>query len=524
MTAAWLVATWLAGVVAAAQPVALPAALTPAFAEKTPAGAPVVPMVLQTWFASQPAHLRGLFARRMHEGLIGKAEHVRRLLVLRPAPETLELLLNDGCVLCHTNPAEQDADTLFEPAPGPDGSRPHLDLREFLSDVHLRRGLSCSGCHGGQPTDTEMTDAIEERWPAASERKRSRGWIATFCARCHADPAFMRTFAPSMPTDQFDKFSKSGHGAALLVKGDAKAPQCISCHGVHGIRGARSPLSPVHAHNVPATCGRCHADADYMRGYTVRGRPIPTTQLTEYKNSVHGKARLERGDAGAPACNDCHGNHSTMPPEAAGVGQMCGSCHAGEATAFEASKHKGAFLRHGWPECAQCHGDHAIAATSDKLLATDPGTSCRACHDKHAAGNSESQTVTAEFRTSLTRLAAAPAALKRQAEELAGRGLDTEPVLAAVSEIEDALRASRVRTHALERTSFAEAYQPGASAARHAEDLLQAARADFRFRRNGLLLAAAIMAALGVAVWLRLRVAERGQKPRDGEGPPSDVA
>jgi hypothetical protein len=39
-----------------------------------------------------------------------------------------------------------------------------LDLREVVSDIHLRRGLSCSGCHGGKPTDEEMTQEIYDRW------------------------------------------------------------------------------------------------------------------------------------------------------------------------------------------------------------------------------------------------------------------------------------------------------------------------------------------------------------------------
>ena len=126
----------------------------------------------------------------------------------------------------------------------------------------------------------------------------------------------MRGFNPSLPTDQLSKYKESQHGILLLQEKDSKAAQCVSCHGVHGIRGPKSRQSKVHPQAIPETCGHCHADAKYMAGYKKDdGTPLPTDQLEKYKQSVHGKALLEKGDLGAPACNSCHGNHAAMPPK-----------------------------------------------------------------------------------------------------------------------------------------------------------------------------------------------------------------
>src|SRR5207249_2338624 len=133
----------------------------------------------------------------------------------------------------------------------------------------------------------------------------------------------------------------SPHGRRLLEQKDSRAPQCVSCHGNHGIRNSKDPLSTTYAKRVPETCGSCHASAEKMAGILrTGGSPMPVNQLREYQSSVHGRALLERGDVGAPACNDCHGNHAAMPPGLASVSQSCSLCHALNASLFDGSKHK----------------------------------------------------------------------------------------------------------------------------------------------------------------------------------------
>ena len=73
----------------------------------------------------------------------------------------------------------------------------------MVSDVHLRRGLSCSGCHGGKPTDEDMSDEIYKRWPEREKRMADKSWIPRFCTEaCHSQPGFMRRFNPSCEVAQ----------------------------------------------------------------------------------------------------------------------------------------------------------------------------------------------------------------------------------------------------------------------------------------------------------------------------------
>jgi len=96
----------------------------------------------------------------------------------------------------------------------------------------------------------------------------------------------MRNYNPGLPIDQEEKYKSSVHGMKH-AKGDLKVAVCSSCHGGHDILKSVDAKSHVNAANLPVTCGRCHANAGYMKEYG-----IPTDQVAEYKTSVHGKALL----------------------------------------------------------------------------------------------------------------------------------------------------------------------------------------------------------------------------------------
>ena len=69
-----------------------------------------------------------------------------------------------------------------------------MNLKEVVEDVHFRRGVSCAGCHGGDPTADLGHDFVKE-WPE-KDRQKNRAWVVQFCARCHSDPAIMHEFNP----------------------------------------------------------------------------------------------------------------------------------------------------------------------------------------------------------------------------------------------------------------------------------------------------------------------------------------
>jgi cytochrome b6 len=458
-------------------------------------------------FRNLPSHAQDLFISAVASGFLGTPQQLATLLSLDLDDRKTELLLSDNCVLCHSNTDMPD-EILFRIRKDHNAPYGHLDLAEMVNDVHFRRGLMCSGCHGGAPTDTEMSPEIYKRWPADDVRKKDRTWIPGFCARCHSSSDFMRDYNPGLPVDQLLKYKTSRHGQLLLEKKDSKAAQCISCHGVHGIRGPDSPASSVYPENIPTTCGHCHANAEYMKGYTLPdGRPVPTNQLELYRRSVHGVALLKKHDKGAPACNGCHGNHAALQPQTAFVSQVCRNCHSANGSLFDGSPHKKAFEAHRWPECATCHNNHLIETPSDAMLKPGPKALCTDCHEKY--GKPICIETAAFFYTTITGLAGQTAALDKDVDRLAERGFDVDDLRFQASAVNDALRKVRLDIHTFDRSDFLR----GSQAASGAIDQLRKGTArtwrEYRYRRSGLLLATAFISIFGIFLYLKIRQVDR---------------
>lgn len=463
----------------------------------------------RAYLESMPGHVIETLHAKIDEQWIAGPRQLHTLLSVGLQPQALEIALQDNCILCHTDPDSQEKRTLFTALE--DGSG-RFSFRELAADVHFRRGLSCAGCHGGSPEGTDHTDDMLALWPPSrADRKKDRAWIPGFCGRCHADSSLMRRFNPSLPTDQLAKYKESLHGQLLLEKGDSKAAQCVSCHGVHGIRGPDSPLSSVHARRIPETCGHCHADAEYMAGYLdLHGNPLPTDQLEKFKASVHGKALLEEGDIGAPACNDCHGSHSALPPEVASVAQVCRNCHLSQGTLFDGSPHKKAFAKNDWPECGQCHGNHDIEAPDDTWIGDTPGTVCHDCHAENSKDNPDCDRTAAHFKRELVMLVSGHQDLAHVASELREKGLDTEEIDQVGVDLEEAVLQARTRIHSFDRSTFDQAAKTGHGFVAKGGELVAAAHEEYRFRVKGLSISVAVMVLLAVAIYLRLRAYEAG--------------
>ena len=453
-------------------------------------------------------NLRERLNQAVEKETITRPEHLAALFALNLRPQKMELVLENNCILCHSDSANHSADTLFTLTPGAEAPSSHMNLKEIVEDVHFKRGISCAGCHGGDPAADLGHDHVKE-WPE-KDRAKNRAWVVQFCARCHSDPAKMHEFNPALPTDQLAKFKDSPHGHRLLDKHDDRAPSCVSCHGVHGIRPAKDPQSKVYARTVPETCGACHANPETMAGITrADGSPLPTTQLAEFRTSVHGKALLQRGDLGAPACNDCHGNHAPSPPGVANVSRSCSLCHSTNASLFDGSKHKQAFDKNGWPECSKCHGNHAIQKTNDKMLAAGPGALCTDCHRQFSKDNPECEATAAYFHKTITEMDAARNRFAGVTEKLAARGLDVDPIKDQVNELEDTLKKSRSQIHSFSRNAFQQVAAPGTEAVQKADALAGKAREEYKFRRLGLRASIAAIGLLMLTIYLKLRQMEK---------------
>jgi predicted CXXCH cytochrome family protein len=487
----------------------IPAKLAVLLAATGSDGEPFVIPEQRAYFDGLNDHLKTLLSKVVDAEIVTRGDHLGSILALGLRPQKMEVFLQDNCVLCHTDPEIQKPETLFSLAQPSSSSTAHsLQLRDLVDDVHFGRGLSCAGCHGGDPASDKLEHSFVEEWPSTG--RADHGWVPAFCARCHSDPTFMNRFNPALPTDQWAKYRESPHGKLLLESKDLRAPDCVSCHGVHGIRSGKHPLSKVYPKRVPETCGACHANPETMAGFKMPdGTPLPTNQLAEYRTSIHGIALLERGDLGAPACNNCHGNHAAMPVGLSNVSQSCGLCHAGNASLFDGSRHKLAFEEHKWAQCGQCHGHHGIAKADDSLLAPGPGALCTQCHQEFASDKPECTATAAYFYASITGLDQARIRFVATAEELAMKGLDVDPIHNQLNELGDSLKQARSHIHSFSKNDFDRIAAPGVIAVQSISKMVEEARSEYRLRQLGLVGIIVLIGVVMLLLYLKLRQLER---------------
>jgi hypothetical protein len=241
----------------------------------------------------------------------------------------------------------------------------HIDETQLHNSAHAK--LSCMDCH---------LDVLEI--PHSKKLKKVN------CLACHAKG---KTFEQG-PAIEYLLYRDSVH-ARERQKGNAKAPDCASCHGTHDVLSRTDIRSRGYRLNIPdKMCGRCHQKA-----------------LSEYRKSVHGTFS-NRGDVNPPICTDCHTEHGirrTVDPfstvYATNIVNMCVKCHGDfakmklygkkteEVETYYESFHGVAtkFGEKNIAHCVSCHGFHAIqtreAPTSSINPANLPATCGQAkCH------------------------------------------------------------------------------------------------------------------------------------------------
>lgn len=363
----------------------------------------------------------------------------------------------------------------------------------FSQDIHAQKGLTCVSCHGGDPTSDDPDKAMSKKagWQGKIERKQ----IPQLCGGCHSNPSYIRQFNPSLRTDQLDQYRTSVHGKRLAA-GDTKVAVCIDCHGVHDLRAPSDPRSTVNPVNVATTCARCHADADYMKGYS-----IPTDQFAKYSESVHHEALTVRGDVSAPTCSTCHGNHGAVPPGVDKVHNVCSNCHAFQDQMYEKSSHKKAFQAASLPGCVVCHGNHGIAYPTDAKLGTGPDAVCMRCH---TPGDKCDQ-ARAGLQANLIRL---DEAIKKADQVLAlaeSSGMEVGEARMAQAQARDSLTKARVTIHSFRTELVDEDVQAGLKIAAADLQTGQHAMVERDRRRAGLgvSLVAIGMVLVGLRLYLK---------------------
>jgi hypothetical protein len=144
---------------------------------------------------------------------------------------------------------------------GAQGGRLGGPVEQWRGSIHAVNGISCHGCHGGDPTVMSMEAMSPERGFLGVPAQVA---IPGFCGRCHVGVK--------------EDYLGSAHGRALGVGG----PHCVTCHGNHAVRRASPDLIN------PKDCTRCH---EYGRAEEIRAAVVETdrmiTELDRTLDALH---------------------------------------------------------------------------------------------------------------------------------------------------------------------------------------------------------------------------------------------
>lgn len=271
------------------------------------------------------------------------------LLLCAPSVRAQAPPANSDCLSCHDDAS----------AARGDGTSVAVQPGAFAQSVHA--GVACVDCHRALAKQTD--------WPHPERL------AVVQCAACHEEPVA--------------KYEAGVHAKSRQSRPGSAAARCVDCHGTHDIRPSADVRSRAHHSNLPATCGRCHGDAETIRRERIRVGDV----LAAYRDSIHGRALTRSGLTVAPNCADCHRAHDIQPRDAAtssvnrrNAPATCGKCHEGIRHEFEAGIHgeRLAAGAAGAPSCADCHTAHNIARTDQPAFELDAVKECGMCHADHA--------------------------------------------------------------------------------------------------------------------------------------------
>jgi hypothetical protein len=281
------------------------------------------------------------------------------------------LIVSANCASCHT------AHSIL----------PHTDPASSIARQNIAK--TCTKCHA----EIEMV----HRKVIKGELWEKQAHVLPACVDCHQPHKIRRVFYDQGAADadclrcHSDPRLKAADGRALFVDdGQVRRSRharvaCSQCH---------SEVNPAHARPCDATthkveCAVCHAEVG-----------------TQYQRSIHGSL-LQRGDANAPTCKECHGTHAVLgrmdprsPTFPRQVPDLCARCHreGGKAAVrytgtqhqiverFTESIHGRALIEGGLTvtaTCTSCHTAHMVLPRSDPESSVNPArlpSTCGRCH------------------------------------------------------------------------------------------------------------------------------------------------
>jgi hypothetical protein len=229
------------------------------------------------------------------------------------------------CGRCHSDPAFMKR---FRPDIRVDQEREYASSHhgQLLAkgDTKVATCVDCHGVHG-------ILRISDPRSPVFPKH------VAETCRACHGDPKRMAGYTlpdgRPLPVDQYARWRRSVHAAAMFDKDDLTAPTCNDCHGNHG-------ATPPGVESVAFVCGQCHGrEAELFRA-----------------SAKH---------AGFQGHNDL----------LAGAGGKCSACHEPPEPQARLT------TVHSFTECVTCHENHAVVRPTVAMLAPLPAIPCAFCHE-----------------------------------------------------------------------------------------------------------------------------------------------
>jgi predicted CXXCH cytochrome family protein len=216
---------------------------------------------------------------------------------------------------------------------------------------------------------------------------------------------------------------------------------------------------------------------------------------------VHGVKLLDEEDLGAPACNDCHGNHGAVPPDVESLEQVCGSCHVNNQSFFENSPMEAPFREDELHACLECHGYHDVAKTFDDMVGVGPESVCMNCHSEGEKAYDVAQTI----HSQLTALTAVSDSASTMQSEVVRIGMDDVDIEFLLKQAHQSLVQARTLVHTFDPEKVGEAVDDGKSKAREAIATSKAEIQDNKNRRLGFGLASLFITLLVVGLYLKIR-------------------
>jgi len=265
----------------------------------------------------------------------------------------------------------------------------------FPLSVEAASDAVCLGCHGDPTLTIKVKGKVKQLYVKEKDFAASVHG-GNSCISCHKDA---KDFPHPLPVKKVNcgdchdaiekRYRSSLHGQAL-ARGDRFAPECFDCHTKHNILPKKDPKSPSYVMNMPAMCGRCHAESSEV--VKTHKEISQHNVLDNYSMSVHGEAIFHKGLLVSATCSSCHTAHDVYPHEDQrssihrnNIAKTCMQCHV-NIEKVHAKVVRGRLWETApgrIPVCIECHPAHKIRRAFYAAERIDDAI-CMKCHSNPA--------------------------------------------------------------------------------------------------------------------------------------------